>query len=158
MIRILFVCTGNICRSPTAEGVFRDLVDTRDLADRFAIDSAGMIGYHVGEPPDPRSVRMARDRGVDLSGQRARKIHEGDFEDFDYLLAMDRSHYEDMLSMAPERHRDKIHLFLSFCEDAATEDVPDPYYGGSDGFVHTFDLITSGADAFLNHVRGEHGL
>lgn len=148
MIRVLMVCTGNICRSPTAEGVLRDLVQQRGLADQIEVDSAGMIAYHSGESPDRRSAAEARRRGIEISDQRARQLEAEDFETFDHLLAMDRSHLRDMQAMAPKHLHHKISLLLTHA--GMDRDVPDPYYGGHDGFVTTFDLVDQGCRAFLD--------
>lgn len=155
MISVLFVCTGNICRSPTAEGIFRELVSRAGLADQFRIDSAGMISYHAGEAPDPRSCRTARAFGYSLEGQRARQVKALDFQTFDWILAMDRSHYDDLLALARSEFHPKIRLFLSFIKPAPVLDVPDPYYGGPDGFENTFKLIEQGATALLARLQAE---
>ena len=152
MVSVLFVCTGNICRSPTAEGIFREMVIRAGLEDQYQIDSAGMISYHAGESPDPRTCRTAKARGYSLDGQRARQVKNGDFEQFDWILAMDRSHYDDLMSLAPVHHQKKIKMFLSFLDNAPVEDVPDPYYGGPEGFENTFQLIEDGSQALLDHL------
>ena len=155
MIRVLMVCTGNICRSPTAEGVLRHLVEERGLADRIEVDSGGMIAYHVGESPDSRATRMALARDIDIREQRARQVTRDDFASFDYLLAMDNSHLHDMQAMAPPEARDKVKLFLSFLDESGAEEVPDPYYGGASGFDNVFDLIERGSAALLDHLEAE---
>ena len=152
-IGVLFVCTGNICRSPTAEGIFRELARQQGLDASLVVDSAGLIGYHQGEPPDPRSIRTAARHGIDLSGQRARKLGFSDFHEFDFLLAMDRGHLKQMRGMAPAGTEEKLILFLSFHPSARDMDVPDPYYGGDAGFEKTFHLIREGAEAFLAHLE-----
>jgi protein-tyrosine phosphatase len=157
-IGILFVCTGNICRSPTGEGVFRALVEKEGLADRFLIDSAGTSGWHVGEPPDRRSQAAARDRGIDLSQQASRRLISEDFERFDYLLAMDRGHQQAMLRMAPPGRESRVHLLLAFANLPDIIDVPDPYYGGVHGFSHVFDLVEQGCQGLLSHIRQSHPL
>jgi protein-tyrosine phosphatase len=132
-IRVLFVCLGNICRSPTAEGVFRHLVEKQGKGDRVAIDSAGTAAYHAGESPDARSAATARARGVVLSGA-ARQVRKSDFEDFDYILAMDASNYADLSKMRPGGASAKVHMFRDFDPGSPKgSDVPDPYYGGSPG-------------------------
>ncbi len=153
MVRILFVCTGNICRSPTAEGLFRALVDEAGLADRIAADSAGTEGYHVGEPPDRRSQRAARARNVDIGNQRARRLRAEDFYDFDFILAMDRGHLSEISAAAPTDARARVHLFLEFAPDLGMRDVPDPYYGGSGGFEEVLDLVEAAAAGLLAHIR-----
>ncbi len=144
--RILFVCLGNICRSPMAEGVFRHVVGCRGAADRFLIDSAGMGSWHIGEPPDARAQAAARGRGVEISSQRARRVAADDFERFDTILAMDESNRNDLLNLAPELHQPKVRLLLEFAPDAGRLEVPDPYYGGADGFERVLDLIERASD------------
>ena len=144
--RLLFVCTGNICRSPTAEGVARAMAQRMGLADRFEFDSAGTHGYHVGEPPDPRSIAAARKRGYDLSALRARRVANANFHDFDYLLALDSGHLDWLSVNCPPTHRTRLKLLLDFSDtnDAqGGKDVPDPYYGDGDGFERVLDLIES---------------
>ena len=134
MTRILFVCTGNICRSPTAEGVARRLIATRGLAGLIEVDSAGTHGYHAGEPPDPRTMKAAKQRGYDLSSLRARKLEITDFQRFDMLLAMDAGHLEAMRRASPEVYRPKLELFMRYSDGYDLDEVPDPYYGGENGF------------------------
>lgn len=153
MFRVLFVCTGNICRSPTAEGVFRALVEREGLGGVIEIESAGISGYHVGEPPDPRSQEAALLRGIDLSAQRARRVHQRDFNTFDMILAMDRGHLTSLRRMAPRGSEKRLSLFLSWAADAVTQDVPDPYYGAANGFDDVLDLIEAGSDGLLAHIR-----
>jgi protein-tyrosine phosphatase len=147
-INILFVCMGNICRSPTAEGVFRHHVNERDLADRILADSAGTHAYHIGEPPDRRATAAAERRGISLAGLRARRVSESDFEEFDYIVAMDEDNQQRLLEQAPEEHRSKVRLFLSFASVAET-DVPDPYYGGAAGFERVLDLVEEASRGLL---------
>lgn len=142
--RVLFVCTGNICRSPTAEGVFRALVKKAGLESRVEVDSAGTRGYHVGDPPDERAVAVARSRGYDLSQLRARRVTDADFDDFDLILALDRGHLRRLRAMRPEGSRAEARLFLS-----DGRDVPDPYYGDRADFNHALDLIEAGARELL---------
>ena len=156
-IRVLFVCMGNICRSPTAHGVFAALVDAQGLGDRIEVDSAGTHGYHVGAPPDPRSQQTARARGVDLAGLRARRFEAVDFVDFDYLLAMDRGNLADMLALRPDDARARIHLMLDFAPDFDHDEVPDPYYGDT-GFERVYDMIDAASRGLLAHIRENHGL
>ncbi|HLO77774.1 MAG TPA: low molecular weight protein-tyrosine-phosphatase [Magnetospirillum sp.] len=153
MIKVLFVCTGNICRSPTAEGVFRALVAAEGLSDRIATDSAGTHGYHVGEAPDRRSAAAALRRGVDLSDLRARKVKTGDFDEFDLVLAMDGSHDEILRQMCPPARAARVRLFLDFAPQLNIRDVPDPYYGGGDGFERVLDMVEAGARGLLAHIR-----
>lgn len=155
-IGVLFVCTGNICRSPTAEGVLRHQAKLAGLEDRLLIDSAGTHGYHIGEPPDRRSVAAARKRGIDLSSLRARKVASGDFDRFDYVLALDRGHFDLLRADCPPEHVQRLSLFLSHLGEHGLHDVPDPYYGGARDFEHALDLIERGCAALLAHIRREH--
>lgn len=149
--RLLFVCMGNICRSPTAEGVFRKLIVERSVEHRFEIDSAGTHAYHVGEPPDPRAIEAAARRGIDLTPIRARRVGKDDFERFDLLLAMDEDNHALLTANAPHA-RDKVRLFLEYAPDAATHSVPDPYYGGANGFERVLDLVEEAAAGLLESL------
>lgn len=153
MQRVLFVCTGNICRSPTAEGVFRHMVAEAGLADRIATDSVGLEGWHVGNPPDPRSIQAAARRGVDMSDLRARQLTQEDFDRFDLLLAMDDGHRHDMLRRATREQRDKVRMFMEVAAGHPAPAVPDPYYGGPDGFESVLDMIEEGARAWLRDLE-----
>jgi protein-tyrosine phosphatase len=155
MRRVLFVCTGNICRSPTAEGVFRKLVADAGLADLVTADSAGTHGYHVGEAPDARAQAHAKRRGYDLSRLRARRFTREDFNAFDLILAMDREHHALLGRLAPPATGQKLRLMLEFARRAGVEEVPDPYYGGPDGFELVLDLIEDAAAGLLDHLRAE---
>jgi protein-tyrosine phosphatase len=159
MIRICFVCLGNICRSPTAEAVFRHLAEREGIADALVIDSAGTGSWHVGESPDRRSRETARQRGFDLGG-RARQVTKRDFSTFDYLIAMDRSNRKNLLRMAPDAaSRSKVHLFRDFdARSDESSEVPDPYYGGEDGFEQVFDICEAAALGLIAHLRETHGL
>jgi protein-tyrosine phosphatase len=150
---ILFVCMGNICRSPTAEGVFRKvwLEKAPDL--ELVIDSAGTHEYHVGAPPDPRAQRAALRRGVDLSALRARRVEADDFERFDLVVAMDRVNLTALEELCAQDYRERIRLFLEFAPRIGRADVPDPYYGGSNGFEHVLDLAEEASLGLLEHVR-----
>ncbi len=152
MKRILFVCLGNICRSPAAEGVLR--AKARDRGMSLYIESAGTGAWHAGDPPDARMIKAAGRRGYDLSHQRARKVTDADFFEFDYLLAMDLSNQVDLLEVAPPNRECDIRLFLDFA-DSETRETPDPYYGGDQGFEHVLDLIELGAAGFLDHLEDE---
>lgn len=158
MIKVLFVCTGNICRSPTADGVFRKLVNEAELSDRISVDSCGLSAYHVGELPDPRSREMALSRGYDLGDIRSRKIKPDDYTKFDYILAMDDGHLRDMRRQAPADRQNCLELFLDYHPDLAGQSVPDPYYGGGNGFVSVFDMIEETSKHLLDHIRQKHGI
>jgi len=145
---VLFVCMGNICRSPTAEGVFRHHVNERGLADRIAIDSAGTHAYHVGEPPDRRAFAAAERRGISLAEINARRVSDSDYEEFDYIIAMDEDNLQRLTDQAPEEHHSKLRLFMSFTAADITE-VPDPYYGGTAGFERVLDLIEEASRGLL---------
>lgn len=157
MVRVLFVCTGNICRSPSAEGVFRHLVRQAGLDDRIEIDSAGTHDYHVGEPPDPRTCAVARTRGFELDDLRARQVRASDFNDFDLILAMDQGHLDHLRRIAPSEARSRIGLFLDYAPERGRRDVPDPYYGEQTHFMETLDLIEAGAAGLLDRVRRDLG-
>ena len=153
MIRILFVCMGNICRSPTAEGVFKHLVNGEGLAGSIESDSAGTHDYHIGSQPDSRSQAAAARRGYDLSPLRARQITVQDFADFDYVLAMDEANRIALRKLCPAQYRERIKLFLEFAPEAVRREVPDPYYGGAKGFEDVLDLVESAARGLLEHIR-----
>lgn len=147
-INVLFVCMGNICRSPTAEGVFRHYVEEAGLSDRIDVGSAGTHAYHVGSPPDQRAQAAAERRGISLVDIRAQRISDDDFEEFDYIVAMDNDNRELLLEQAPDEHRSKVHLLLSFASGDETE-VPDPYYGGPTGFERVLDLVEAASRGLL---------
>lgn len=152
-MKILFVCLGNICRSPTAEIVFR-AVAQRDAPDLvLQIDSAGTAAYHVGELPDQRTRQAAARRGYDMSALRARVVEVEDFEHFDLILAMDRENLRALERRAPARARDRLRLFLEFAPDAGVSEVPDPYYGGPNGFEDVLDLIEAASRGLIEHLR-----
>ncbi|MDQ7072606.1 MAG: low molecular weight protein-tyrosine-phosphatase [Gammaproteobacteria bacterium] len=151
-IKVLFVCMGNICRSPTAEGVFKKLTEDKGTVDRFFVDSAGTHAYHVGEPSDPRAQQTAKRRGIDLSPIRARKVEPSDFEYFDHVLAMDADNYDMLIATSPKEYHHKISLFLDYAPNYSEQDVPDPYYGGANGFEHVFDLVEDASKGFYQSV------
>lgn len=152
-MRILFVCMGNICRSPTAEGVFRHLLAERARELDVDIDSAGTHSYHVGHPPDHRAQTAARSRGVDLSLIRARRVTERDFHDFDLILAMDQDNLDELMLIRPADARAELRLFLDYAPDAGVRDVPDPYYGGSQGFEQVLDLVEAAARGLIEEIE-----
>ncbi len=153
-VRVLFVCTGNICRSPSAEGFFRALVEREGLSGVIETDSAGTGAWHVGEPPDRRSQAAARRRGVELAELRARKVELADFRRFDLIIAMDQGHLTALQRMVPaEQPPGVVTLFLSYLDNPPMLDVPDPYYGGETGFEYVLDLIENGCAGLLNYLR-----
>jgi len=154
MVKVLFVCMGNICRSPTAEGVFRYKVAQANLQDHISIDSAGTHAYHVGNPPDARAQDAALKRNIDLSSQRARRVNADDFSSFDYVIAMDDSNKRDLLTICPAGFEDRVHLFLDFAEGNETE-VPDPYYGQGRGFEIVLNLVEDAADGLLARIHAD---
>ena len=156
MVKVLFVCLGNICRSPTAEGVFTTLINREGLTDIVSVDSAGTSDWHVGDQPDRRAQAAAKARGYDLSMQRARQIKEIDFWDFDYVIAMDSQNHSDLSIMAPTNAQDRIRMFLSFAPKEGVTDVPDPYYGGANGFDHVLDLVEAASLGLLQEIRKRH--
>lgn len=155
-IKVLFVCMGNICRSPTAHGVFRALVEKEGLADRIVIDSAGTHAYHVGEPPDRRAQATAQRRGVELADLRARRVENADFREYDYVLAMDQDNYMALSGICPEDLYDRLYMFMDFAPEMRTREVPDPYYGGPTGFERVFDLIEAASQGLLAEIRRRH--
>jgi protein-tyrosine phosphatase len=154
-VKILFVCMGNICRSPTAHGVFQALVDKHDLGASIQVESAGTHSYHVGNPPDGRSQATARRRGVDLSGLRARRFVSADFTEYDYLLGMDQANIADMGAIKPEGASARLQLMLEFSQQYSQLEVPDPYFG-DDGFELVFDMIDDASLGLLRQIRNEH--
>lgn len=152
-VSILFVCMGNICRSPTAEGVFRHLVQQEGHDNWITTDSAGTHAYHIGNQPDHRSQKTALSRGIDLSDLRARQAVENDFNDFDYVLAMDDDNYQLLSEICPAGLEDKLSLFLDFSNEYSESQVPDPYYSGDQGFEHVFDLVDSASRGLLEDIR-----
>ena len=154
MKSVLFVCLGNICRSPTADGVFKALVEERGLTDQIAVDSAGTAAYHIGNPPDSRSADAAQKRGYDLSPLRARQVIATDFEQFDYILAMDNENLANLQAMRPNNATAYLGLFLDFAT-VSEDEVPDPYYGGDQGFEHVLDLVESASIGLLQHIEKE---
>lgn len=152
-IKVLFVCMGNICRSPTAEGVFAALIESEGIANQFEIDSAGTHAYHVGDSPDLRAQKAAKDREIGLGHIRARKVIVGDYEDYDYLLVMDNDNYEILMEYCPEQYQHKVKHFLEYAPQLNTLEVPDPYYGGKYGFERVLDMVEEASVGFLNSLK-----
>ena len=152
-IKVLFVCTGNICRSPTAEAVFRARVEQAGLAHAVTVDSAGTHDYHVGDPPDSRAIAHGRQRGYDLAPLRARHIEADDFKRFDFVIACDRGHHKIMRRIAPPEAGERITMFLDYAPELGLTDVPDPYYGSAKDFEYVLDLVERAADGLLDAVK-----
>ncbi len=153
MTKVLFVCLGNICRSPTAHGVFEKKIQDLGVAN-IVVDSAGTGDWHIGHGPDARAVATALSRGIDMTHLRSRQITPADFNEFDYILAMDKQNLSDLKAMAPESFRGHLGLFLDFAVETANNgEVPDPYYGGDDGFDDVFDLVEDAVQGLINHLR-----
>lgn len=155
-IRVLFCCMGNICRSPTAEAVFRVRVKEAGLAQQITIDSAGTHDYHIGDAPDPRTQRAAKQRGYDMSQLRGRQVVSEDFIHFDYVLAMDEANLAILQRLRPHGVQGHLGLFLEFAEHHREREVPDPYYGGADGFERVLDMVEDAAEGLLRHIRQQH--
>lgn len=153
MVKVLFVCLGNICRSPTADAVFRKAVEDAGLDKRIQVDSAGTGNWHIGHPPDRRASAAAAERGYDLSKLRARAVCVEDFQKFDHILAMDENNMSDLTDQCPAIHRHKLRLFLDFAPQYQEINVPDPYYGGDEGFDHVLDLVEAASDGLLTHIQ-----
>ncbi|PUA29866.1 MAG: phosphotyrosine protein phosphatase [Cellvibrio sp. 79] len=153
MTKVLFVCLGNICRSPTADGIFREIIKREKLDQKILVDSAGTGDWHIGKAPDSRTVAAAKKRGYDLSVLRARQVITADFDEFDYVLAMDNSNLRDLHSLRPTNYAGHLGLFLDFGSRKTHREVPDPYYGGHDGFELVLDLVEEAAEGLLAHIR-----
>jgi protein-tyrosine phosphatase len=154
-ISVLIVCTGNICRSPTGEGVLRHLAARRGLADRVVVRSAGTHDYHVGECPDARTLKHAKRRGYDLSAQRAMQVAREHFNEYDYILAMDRGHLRELRAIAPQGARARLGMFLEASARWKGEDVPDPYYGEAEAFEQVLDMVEEAAERWLDLIEAE---
>ena len=154
MVRVLFVCMGNICRSPLAQGVFEDVLRREGLEDEVSVDSAGTGSWHVGSPPDQRALSAASLRGVDISSQRARRIDPEDCQNFDYVLTMDEENYRAVAGLC--RGSAVVRPFLDFATDSPETAVPDPYYGGPDGFERVLDLVEEASEGLLEDIRERH--
>ncbi|MDH5784928.1 MAG: low molecular weight phosphotyrosine protein phosphatase [Chromatiales bacterium] len=155
-IKVLFVCMGNICRSPLAHGLFEHRVKEVGLDDRITIDSAGTHAYHVGNQPDPRSQQTALRHGIDLSSQRARQVVVSDFENFDYVIAMDRDNHTILSEKCPGQYRHKLKLFMEFAPQLTEREVPDPYYGGESGFELVYQLIDAASNGLMADIEQRH--
>lgn len=151
MYSILFVCLGNICRSPTAEAVFRSQAEARDVLDQLHLDSAGTGDWHIGKSPDPRAQQAGLSRGYNLSVLTARQVNADDFEQFDLILAMDHSNLSDLKNLKGNRGKASVRLFLDYASSHESE-VPDPYYGGHDGFDYVLDLVEQASTGLLDHL------
>ena len=154
-VSVLIVCTGNICRSPTGEGVLRHLAGRRGLEGRVVVRSAGTHDYHLGECPDARTLKHAKRRGYDLSAQRAMQVAREHFDEFDYILAMDRGHLRELRAIAPQGARARLGMFLEPSARWKGEDVPDPYYGGPEGFERVLDMVEEAAERWLDLIEAE---
>ena len=154
MVRVLFVCLGNICRSPIAQGVFENVLRREGFAEEVFVDSAGTGAWHVGSPPDERAQKSARLRGLDLSAQKARRISPDDCDAFDYILTMDEENYRAVAALC--RRSAVVRPFLDFAHDSPEREVPDPYYGGSEGFEHVLDLVEEASEGLLAEIRERH--
>jgi protein-tyrosine phosphatase len=150
--RILFVCLGNICRSPMGEGTFRHIARQYGAANRFIIDSAGLGSWHVGHPPDERAQQAMDDRGIDVSDLRARQVTVDDFEMFDLILAMDRSNRQGLLKLAPNEHQHKVRLFMEYAPHLGVREIPDPYFGGAEGFGYVCQLVDAACRGLLRSL------
>ena len=157
MINILFVCMGNICRSPSAEGFFASALEGSSYKDQVSIDSAGTHGYHVGHSQDPRAIATAQDFDVDIGHLRARRVSVSDFDDYDFIIAMDRSNCEDLKAIQPRDSKASLRMMMAFHPQAQPEDVPDPYYGGMDGFTYMCELLDAATRELLKDVEGRLG-
>lgn len=153
MVKVLFVCMGNICRSPTAEGVFRAKVEAAGLSEQIQIDSAGTHDYHIGKAPDSRTQVAAKQRGYDLSRLRGRQVTAQDFLAFDYVLAMDLDNLAILQRLRPKNASSHLGLFLAYARSHSQREVPDPYYGGAAGFERVLDMVEDAAEGLLNHIR-----
>ncbi len=155
MVRVLFVCMGNICRSPLAQGVFEYLVCREGLEDYISVDSAGTHSYHIGHPPDDRAQESAAKRGIDLGSQRARRIKPEDCRNFDYVLTMDEENYQAVAALCRSATAE-VRPFLDYAPDRTETEVPDPYYDGAEGFEHVVDLVEEASEGLINDIRERH--
>jgi len=157
-VQVLFVCLGNICRSPTAEGIFRQLVRERGLTEQIRTDSCGTGDWHRGDPPDARAQAEALAREVDISDLRGRQVARTDFAAFDYILAMDDDNFSNLRRMCPPEYTERLYRAVSFAPDLGADEVPDPYYGGQQGFAKVYDLLTAICEGLLARIKAERGI
>lgn len=155
MVKVLFVCMGNICRSPMAQGVFHKLVQDAGLEDQVSIDSAGTHSYHVGDAPDQRAQSILRERGIDISGLRGRQVADRDFQQYDYILAMDTANLNNLKRRASTSYHDKIRLMLAYSRKFPNLDVPDPYFGGMDGFDEVLRMVEDAGQGLLKEIQSD---
>ena len=155
-VKVLFVCLGNICRSPTAEGIFRHMVRERGLEGRILHDSCGTGDWHTGEPPDARAQAEARRRGINIGDLRGRQVRKQDFAEFDYVLAMDDDNHGDLRRLCPPEYGARLHRAVAFAPETGATHVPDPYYGGEQGFARVYDLLSAVCDGLLRRIAEEH--
>ncbi len=158
MIRVLFVCMGNICRSPMAQGVLEQRLNDEQLEDRVQVDSAGTHHYHTGEPPDRRGVAAARRRGVEIGAQRARSVRDDDFMEFDLILAMDSDNEQKLRAICPPYYADRVKLIMDFAPDLRERDIPDPYYVGGKGFEKVLDMLELCMEELMDELRDRLGM
>jgi protein-tyrosine phosphatase len=151
-VKILMVCLGNICRSPTAQGVLEAKIAQQGLSHVISVDSAGTSGWHIGSPPDPRSRKAASKRGYNIDQQKGRQVNDGDFNQFDYIFAMDKENLAHLKALCPSNFKGHLGLLLDFGQPSLRE-VPDPYHGGTEGFEHVLDLIENACDHFIQHLQ-----
>ncbi len=157
-VKVMFVCLGNICRSPTAQGIFQKMVDDAGMSEVIQVESSGTGSWHIGEGPDARAATAALQRGYDLRALRAQQVKPSDFEEFDYILAMDKQNLADLRRMCPEKYKGTLSLFLPYGSNSQYEEVPDPYYGGNQGFELVLDLVEDAARALLDEIKSIHQL
>lgn len=157
-VSVLFVCLGNICRSPTAHAVFRNLLRQEGIENLVSVDSAGTHAYHTGNPPDPRSIATADNRGIEMSDLRARKVELSDFSEFDYVLVMDDQNHANLEAVAPKELLPKIRFFLEFAPQLDIAHVPDPYHGGPEGFEEVFDMVEAASRGLLEDIRKRYSI
>ena len=156
MVGVLFVCMGNICRSPMAEGAFRAAAEQAGLADKMHIDSAGTLGFHAGSAPDPRAQETALKNGVDTSAQQSRKFSTEDYEKFDYILVMDTHNYEDIITDCPDTYKSRVSMFLGHAAHLPIDEMPDPYGGHRNDFDMCYSAAIDAAEALLDKIKAEH--